>query len=486
MGILKICQKLRYGGLNLSYSHCISLSPISYATNCTICSTGYTLINQSYKPKSSNYYFSSIISNGSNSNSQTFKNLLGSAECSRQFLRYNFSSKLFSSCCIDSSAKTVRNLAKNEASIGFIIDVIKGDSNDMEFRLNSIGLNQEKLILEILCSLNILKVPALRFFAWLKVAHSNYCKNANVCSLVVANCGLLGDSAGMLKLLKGFRDKQICLSEKAFGFLPILSTNIEADMISIAEVIEILNEVGGSCRNSGIHSLVEMLCSFNALDLAKYVIEISERKVSYYNVLMKYLCIRGEFENARNLFEEMRGVRCDPDCKTYNYFISSLCKQGSIDEAFSVFREMISKACSPNLITFEILIYFACRYGRSDQAVMFYDLMVSSNVKPRLSTHYAFIRGYFSSQRFKEAYRYVVDASAFDKCTAQGMYNVLASLHINDGNLFVAHNVLLEMLEKGLKPKHSIFLRATKCLRKIGKANFADNLNALYGSRSSG
>lgn len=229
-----------------------------------------------------------------------------------------------------------------------------------------------------------------------------------------------------------------------------------------------------------------MLCSLNAFDLAIYVIEITERKLTYYNILVKHLCMRGQFGDARNVFEEMRQFSCDPDSKTYNYLISSLCKQGNIDEAFSILQEMLSIGCSPNLITFEVLIYFACMYGRSDQAVMLHKLMVSEGVKPRLLTHYAFIRGYFRSQRFEEAHRYVINTAAQDKCSAQEVYNVLASLHIQDGDLLAAHNLLLEMLEKGLKPKHSTFLRATKCLHKTGKANFALNIMAQYDSRVAG
>lgn len=377
----------------------------------------------------------------------------------------------------------------NEISIGdinSIIDVIKGDGSDMEFRLNSVGLHQSKSILEVLHWLNLSKVPTLRFFTWLRGAHPSYCRNADICSLVVANCGLLGDYTAMVNLLKGFRDQQICLSVRAFGFLPISRTSMENAKKSVTEVVEILTEVGGSCGNSGIHSLVEMLCSLNAFDLAIYVIEITERKLTYYNILVKHLCMRGQFGDARNVFEEMRQFSCDPDSKTYNYLISSLCKQGNIDEAFSILQEMLSIGCSPNLITFEVLIYFACMYGRSDQAVMLHKLMVSEGVKPRLLTHYAFIRGYFRSQRFEEAHRYVINTAAQDKCSAQEVYNVLASLHIQDGDLLAAHNLLLEMLEKGLKPKHSTFLRATKCLHKTGKANFALNIMAQYDSRVAG
>ncbi|KMT19402.1 hypothetical protein BVRB_1g012510 [Beta vulgaris subsp. vulgaris] len=468
MGVLNISKKLRY-----------ALNPYSEAYH-AISATHYSF-PQSFSTMTSKSSFITCIFNGSNSTNQSVKNFLAPDT-------YN-SYQLFSSSCINSSPKTIGNLVDSGLSTGdisSIIDVIKGDGNDMESRLDLIESIHSKSIIQVFHCLNLYKLPALRFFTWWKNAYPSFTRNSHICSLVVSNCGLLGDYANMLELLKDFRNQQICLSEKAFGFLLVSSDSMEVAKKSITEVIELLTEVGGSCRNSGIHSLLEMLCSLISFDLAKYVIDITERKVSYYNILVKHMCTRGQFKDARNLFEEMRGISCDPDTKTYNYLISSLCKQGSIDQAVSVFEEILGRGCSPNFITFETLIYFACKYGRSDHAIMLYDQMVSCGVKPRLSTHYAFIRGYFRSQQFDEAYRYVVDNASASTCSVQEIYNVLASLHLQDGYLIVAHNLLVEMLQKGLKPKHSIFWRTAKSLRETGKPKFANNLEAWYYSRDVG
>ncbi|KAL2938441.1 hypothetical protein RDABS01_021890 [Bienertia sinuspersici] len=480
MRVLNFCQKLRYA-LYPCYSYSISLSDST--TFRAISSTGYSLFPPSSNSLPSNSYVLASFSNGSNSISQYVTNLLISDE---QCLRYNFGFRFFSSSIINSSAETCRNIVASEVSngkINSIIDIIRDDGSDMESRLDSIGSKLSRFALEILHCLNLSKVPALRFYKWFKNAHPSYSCNSDICSLVFANCGFQEDYVGMLSLLKDFRNQRICINKKAFSFLPISSTSMETTKKHVTEVIGVLTYVGGSCCNSGIHSLVEMFCSLSCFDLAKYVVEITERKVSHYNVLVKHLCIRGKFEDARHLLEEMRRLRVDPDAKTYNYMISTLCKQGSINEAFTVFEEMLSRGCFANLITFETLIYFACRYGRSDQAIMFYNQMVCSGVKPRLLTHFAFIRGYFRSQQFDEAYRYASSTDAVDR---KDVYTVLASLHIKEGNLLVAYNILVEMLEKGLKPKHSIFVKALRSLRKIGRENFAENLKARYYTQDVG
>ncbi|XP_057531935.1 pentatricopeptide repeat-containing protein At3g07290, mitochondrial-like [Amaranthus tricolor] len=503
MGLLQSSKRSRHGSIPFCnhWKLIFLLSDTAYPSIYThhfFSKTGYPLLRQSFCSISSKSSFSWGVSNRSNSNIQSESNLLGSyrfsnqyLSCSTQFFRFNFSSQLFSRSCINSSAKTYDKTVDNEDLIvdinSLIFNVIKGDGIDMESNLNSISpILSKSCIIQIIRCLNFSKVPALRFFKWLKNSHSTHCRNSDICSLVFANCHLLGDHANLLNLLKDFRNQQICLSEKAFSFLPITNSSLGTAEKSVSEIVELLTEIGGSCSNSGIHSLIEMLCSLNFIDLAKYVVRITERKVSYYNIFVRHMCRRGQFREVQDLIEEMKQMRCDPDAKTYNYMISGLCKRGRIDEALSVFEEMQDGGCSPNLHTFEILILFCCRYGRSDHVLMLDNKMVSIGLEPCLSTHYAFIRGYFHAGQFDEAYRYVSDVSENDRCVAREVYSVLASLHLNDGHLHVAHKLLDEMLGKGIKPEHSICLRVTSRLCKIGKANLAGKLKVLYDGHNAG
>ncbi|KAH9604963.1 hypothetical protein KSS87_001780 [Heliosperma pusillum] len=117
------------------------------------------------------------------------------------------------------------------------------------------------------------------------------------------------------------------------------------------------------------------------------------------------------------------------------------------------------------------------RYGRSDDAITLYNEMLSCGIKPRRPTHIAFVRGYVSGQHFDKAYKHVVDVAANDKFSAAHVYNTLASLHIEHGDLLVAYKLLLEMLEKGLKPKLSVCRRASICLHGTGRSELAKVLD---------
>lgn len=496
MGVFGICKSrypLNPGHLRCTFTspHCKILSsptPISAADSAYFASSsrGHRSFSRFISSIAAKSYLSSIL-----------PCLCGSSvELDTSFsiptvsLLSNHRNLMFFSSCTNTIRTSGEDGPSKHCEIGVssidinrIIDTIKSDSSDLESRLDDAGSKLPMWsVIEILRVLNVTKVPAMRFFEWVRDVHPNHSRNADICSLMVDNCGRLGDYATMIRLLKDFRAVKICLSDQAFGFLPILSSTKETAKNSIRGIIKVLDEVGGSCRNSGIHSLLELLCSMNTFDLANFVLKMTERKVSYYNILVRHICVRGQVEDAKNMLEEMWQMKCDPEAKTYNFLISSLCKQGRLDEAYSVLEEMLNRGCTPDEITYEIFIYFTCRYKRPDHAVEFYNQMVSSGVQPRLPTHYAFIRGYFNSQQFDEAYKYVIDTAAEHPWSAEGIYNVLAGLHLKDGDLLVARNVLVEMIQKGLKPKYSLYLRVSKRLRKTGKEGFATDLNTKFSS----
>ncbi|RVW86315.1 Pentatricopeptide repeat-containing protein [Vitis vinifera] len=155
------------------------------------------------------------------------------------------------------------------------------------------------------------------------------------------------------------------------------------------ELIEVLDDVGGVCRRSGLFGLIEMFSVSGSFEMAKFVMEITERKTSYYNILVREMCRKCNFKEARDLLDEMRLFGCRPNAKTYNYLLSSLCKNNRDDEACNVLEEMQEAGCPPDALTFEIFIYYTYRLGKLDFAIKFLDQMVSRGLEPRLTTHAA-------------------------------------------------------------------------------------------------
>lgn len=366
-----------------------------------------------------------------------------------------------------------------------IIHLIRDSDSEMESKLNSMNVRLSTAsMIEIFRVLNCEKVCALRFFKWVKHFQPELCDNYDICSLVIDNCGRLNDYESMHLLLEEFNEKQVCLTEKAFGFLPVMISSKASTRKEIKRVVEVLNKVGGSCRVSGVRALIEMFSVLRFFEMAQYVISKTEKKISYYNILIREMCRKCDFRLVRDLLDEMRQLECEPNCQSYNFILSGLCKNGEDAEACKVFKEMLEKNCPPDVVTYEIFIYNFCRLGKFSVALQFFDDMVVRGLDPRAATHAAFIKGYFNLQRYKEAYEYVVSSSDIYKSSSNTMYSLLASLHDKNRNAVMAKNILLEMTNKGLKPNVSIYRRVLKHLQMIGREDMASSLVSGFSSLS--
>ncbi|XP_022141785.1 pentatricopeptide repeat-containing protein At1g62930, chloroplastic-like [Momordica charantia] len=362
-----------------------------------------------------------------------------------------------------------------------IIKIIRRNEEDLESKLNSLNLSLTNvLVAQIFRVLNNDKVSAFRFFNWIRVQSCKFPGNSDVYSLLIDNFGRLDDYEGMLPVLTEFRRKGIDLNHKAFVFLHVQLSNEASIKISVERVIKLLNEVGGSCRISGVMSLIEMFCSFGSYGMAKFVIEITERRASFYNIIVREQCRRNDFEGARCTLNEMRQVGCSPDVGILNYLLSCLCKNDRFDEAQSMFEAMLQQDCPPNSLTFEVIICHLCEIGKIESALSFLDMMVSRGLEPRLSTHAAFVKSYFNSQRYEEAYRYAVDSSSKHATAQNATYSLLATLHEKRGNLVDAQKILSELIDAGLRPNFPVYTRVFKKLQLQGKEDLANDLKGKF------
>ncbi|GAV70469.1 PPR domain-containing protein/PPR_2 domain-containing protein [Cephalotus follicularis] len=363
--------------------------------------------------------------------------------------------------------------------------MIKGNESDLESRLNLMNVSLSiASMTQIFQVLNSKKVCALRFFHWSRQSQPEFYRNCDICSLIVDNCGRRDDLGAMLCVLNDFRLSKVYLTQKAFGFLPAMVLSKALTEKSLSRVIDVLNKVGGSCAVSGFRALIEMLCVVGCFELAQFVIKKAGRKVSYYNILIRGMCLRCDFEGARKLLDEMRHVGCDPNAQSYNFILGVLSRTDKIAEAREVFEDMLERGYLPNAITFEILIYGMLRHSNLDIACEFLDRMTSFGIEPRLTTHAAFIRNYFAAQKYEEAYNYVVVSGEKYRQASNMMYSMLARLHRNKGNLSLSVNILFEMINKGLKPYFPDYIKALKHLWKSGRIDLARDLEKRFSSLS--
>ncbi|KAL3537595.1 hypothetical protein ACH5RR_000961 [Cinchona calisaya] len=358
-----------------------------------------------------------------------------------------------------------------------IIEIIKSGDAGMESKLSLVGSRLTiESINEVFKVLNCERISGVRFFRWIRNDNKRWRLSAEFCSLVINNCGYLGDYMTMESLLHEFKSERICLDENAFCFLLVVSSSEELLVESVRRIIDLLNVVGGSCRNSGICALIEMFCNSNLFEMAKFVIDITEKKESHYNILIRQRCKSGHFEEARGIIAEMTV----PTVKSYNYLLGSLCKNDKTAEAYSLVEEMEKKGVLPDAITFEILIHNACIHVNVDLAKQLLDKMAESSLEPRLTTHAAFLKAFFRAERYEEAHTYVTDSSVKYKQSSCAIYSLLADLHRGKGDLMAARGIIIELMDKGLKPSFRVYINIVAQLKKTGRKDLARDLKNRF------
>lgn len=385
------------------------------------------------------------------------------------------------SSCIDQRGtknvglKEVRSFATRE-QVQDIIRMIRTGDKDLESKLYSmnpsLSFDSCTQIFEVL---NYRKVDALGLCDWIMYSHPT-CKN-DVCSMVIDNIGRLGNYEAMSRVLGRFSTRRVSLVPLAFKFVSF-SPSKEA---TLRKVIEILKKVGGPIRGSGLCSLIKMFSAMGSFEMAEFVMQLSERKATFYNIMIAEKCRNADFDGAKNLVEVMMQHGFDPEAKTLNYIFSGLFKHDKSAQATALFEQMLERKCAPDPITFEIFIDHSCKVGNFALARELLDRMTVQGITPRLSTHAAILKQYFYLKRYKEAYQYVIESGVKYNCSHY-VYGVLARLYVKEDEVIVAHNLLTEMINKGLRPDHSVYKRVFRRLINTGRSVLAEELRCGYSS----
>ncbi|KAM0831455.1 hypothetical protein ACQ4PT_065528 [Festuca glaucescens] len=327
-------------------------------------------------------------------------------------------------------------------------------------------------------------VPACLFFAWLS-QHRGISPSARAHNLLVENAGRLADYPAMARALARVSERRLSLTEQAFAFLdPTARASSSGSSVDDAAkaTLKTLDGTGGPCRASGVFSLVKALASVGEFDAAVWVIEETARRASYYNVLLAAKCKARDFQGAREVFDEMRNGKCDPNSNSWNYLLGCLLKKGRATEACDLVEAMERSEHDdiPNSLTYEILAYHACKAGKMDSARQILDQMFLEKLTPRITIHTAFIKGYFYTGRMEDACEYVRAMSTRDRCSVNRNYSLLAKLFRKSGRTVEAGRVLYELMMKGLRPDYSAYVKVAKDLHKMGRGDLAAELKTLY------
>ncbi|KAK7271779.1 hypothetical protein RJT34_27959 [Clitoria ternatea] len=363
-----------------------------------------------------------------------------------------------------------------------IIALVIEDVNDFGSKLNEMNVSlSEAIVADIFQILASERVSALKFFHWLKCSNPKLFCDPEIASLFVNNCGLLGNYEAMVPILNEFKLKGVFLGMKAFGFLLDLKLGKDSTMECVRKVMDVFNEVGGLYPSCGVRLLIEMFGVSGSFEIAELVIRMAGKKVNDYHVLMRIMCKKDDCQRVVGLIKEMKKSGCELNASTYNLLLSCLCKNRKIDEAFQVLETMENCGLLDEH-TFGILISFLCKSHKFDLVLKLLDKMTLMGIQPNISTHALVIKSYFESEKYEEAHGYVIGSVDKLSHSSNANYSLLATLHLKNGNLLLAYRILSEMMDKGLKPNFSVYMKIRKCLEKKAEKDLSRDLSRRYTS----
>ncbi|GJN30109.1 hypothetical protein PR202_gb18389 [Eleusine coracana subsp. coracana] len=366
-----------------------------------------------------------------------------------------------------------------------IVRLVAAGGSNLEADLDRLNpALSHRLVATTLRALTDRGVPASRFFAWASLRRG-FVPSADAHNLLVDNAGKVADYPAMSRALALMSERRLSLTDRAFAFLAPQGSSRSGSVEDAARaVLKALDDVGGPCRASGVFSLVKALATIGEFGAAAAAIEETARTARYYNVLVAAKCKAGDFIGAREVFDEMRKLGCDPDANTWNYLLGCLLKKGRVAEACGLVESMerSKNDVIPNSLTYEILTCHACKAGKMDSSMQILDQMFSANLTPRITMHTAFIKGHFYAGRIDDAYKYVSDMSTRDRHSTNRNYSLLAKLLRSSGRVIDAGRVLYELMDKGLRPDHSAYVKVAKDLHKMGMGDLAAELKLMFQS----
>jgi len=175
-----------------------------------------------------------------------------------------------------------------------------------------------------------------------------------------------------------------------------------------------------------------------------------------YNAVIQGLCDVGLLNRAQSLHLEIS----EHNVCTHTILICEMCKRGMVAEAKELFNRMEKLGCEPSVVTFNALINGLCKAKNLEEAK---NLLYKMDVGRRYSLHLSFSQGSDSAsleKKVKEmceagqilkAYKLVTD-HAVEVRPDIITYNILINAFCMDHNFNAAYNLFVELQKRGLSP----------------------------------
>ncbi|KAF5733118.1 pentatricopeptide repeat-containing protein [Tripterygium wilfordii] len=196
-------------------------------------------------------------------------------------------------------------------------------------------------------------------------------------------------------------------------------------------------------------SLVDMYVKNNVLENARsYFDSMPNRNIFAWNSLISGYVIKGLFDDAKVLLNQMEEKGIEPDSVTWNVLVSGYSVWGHTEEALAVIDHMKIVGCTPSVISWTALISGCSQRGKYKDSLEFFIQMQQEGVKPNCATISSLLQtcGGLSLLRKGEEIHCLSLKSAF----LEDVYvsTAVVDMYINSGNLGSALKVFEQTRNK--------------------------------------
>lgn len=142
--------------------------------------------------------------------------------------------------------------------------------------------------------------------------------------------------------------------------------------------------------------VIRALCEKGEFDSAEKMLGEMESNgvkpsVNTFNVLMNGFYSNGKFEDGARVWAEMEKTGVQPDVVSFNGKIKGLILAGNISDAINLLEELKTREIKPDVITYNTLVKGYCQAGDLDVAKELYDRLMKSDCDPNRATYQALI-----------------------------------------------------------------------------------------------
>lgn len=206
------------------------------------------------------------------------------------------------------------------------------------------------------------------------------------------------------------------------------------------------------------NTYVDALCKGGRMDLARHAIDVEMPakniwpNVVTYSTLMAGYSKAERFEDALNIYDEMKHLLIRLDRVSYNTLVGLYANLGWFEEAVGKFKEMECCGIKNDVVTYNALIEGYGRHNKYVEVQKLFDEMKARRIYPNDLTYSTLIKIYTKGRMYAEAMDVYRELKQEGMKTDVVFYSALIDALCKNGLIESSLRLLDVMTEKGSRP----------------------------------